>query len=98
MEPSAHRRMDEAEISNDRLAGAAVYGQGGEKIGHIDHVHGSGRPAQAIIDIGGFLGIGVKPVLLRIADLDAMRDETGKMHAIIRWTKDQMNDLPEHGC
>ena len=41
------------------------------------------------------LGIGAKPVAVPVADLDFMRDETG-VHAITPWTKEQLEEMPEH--
>lgn len=58
----------------------------------MDHLHGS----TAIIDVGGFLGIGAKPVAVPLADLDFMRDDDGDVHAITTWTKDQLKEMPEH--
>lgn len=96
MDHSTHIRLDDAEITESVLSGAPVYGPGDEKIGHIDHMHGAGRHAQVIVDVGGFLGIGAKPVRLQIADLDLMRDGNGKVHATTTWTKDQLKALPDH--
>ena len=53
-------------------------------------------PGAAIIDVGGFLGIGAKPVAVPLTDLEFMRDEDGEVHAVTTWTKDQLKDMPEH--
>ena len=52
--------------------------------------------AQVIIDVGGFLGIGAKPVAVAASDLDFMRDEDGDVHAVTTWTKEQLKEMPEH--
>ncbi|KFI29544.1 photosystem reaction center subunit H [Haematobacter massiliensis] len=96
MDHSAHTRLAPDEITDAVLSGATVYGPGDEKVGYIDHLHGAGPNAQVIIDVGGFLGIGAKPVALNVADLDAMRDESGEVHAVTRWTKDDLKAMPEH--
>jgi len=62
----------------------------------VDHVHGAGANVGAIVDVGGFLGIGAKPVAVPLSDLDFMRDEDGEVHAVTTWTKDQLKDMPEH--
>ncbi len=49
-----------------------------------------------MIDVGGILGIGAKPVLVSIDQLNLMRDEDGKVHGVTSWTKDQLEALPEH--
>ena len=48
------------------------------------------------MDVGGFLGIGAKPVALPVSQLDFMRDEDGEVHATTTLTKDQVKALPEH--
>lgn len=48
------------------------------------------------MDVGGFLGIGAKPVSLAVSSLNFMRDEAGKVHATTAMTKDELKSLPEH--
>ncbi|MCV2445730.1 MULTISPECIES: hypothetical protein [Paracoccus] len=96
MDHSHHIRLQEQELTPDTLTGATIYGPGDEKIGHVAHVHGNGREAQVIIDVGGFLGIGAKPVGILARELDFMRDTEGTVHAVTRWTKDELKALPEH--
>jgi len=50
----------------------------------------------AVIDVGGFLGLGAKPVAVGVTELDFMRDEDGEVHAVTSWTKDELKKLPEH--
>lgn len=78
------------------FTGATIYGPDDENIGTVQHVHGYGADAQAVIDVGGFLGIGTKSIAVPVRDLDFMRDEAGDVHAVTRWTEDQLKDLPEH--
>ncbi len=92
MDHSRHVRLAANELNPDTLDGATIYGPGDEKIGHVSHTHGS----QVVIDVGGFLGIGAKPVAVSTQDLDFMRDENGDVHAVTSWTKDQLKEMPEH--
>ncbi|WP_432284271.1 PRC-barrel domain-containing protein [Aminobacter sp. BA135] len=96
MDHSNHVRLTEAELTPDLLADATIYGPDDEDIGSVSHVHGSGSTAQVIIDVGGFLGIGAKPVAVPVSQLDFMRDEDGEVHAVTSWTKDQLKEMPEH--
>jgi hypothetical protein len=96
MDHSQHMRLPPEEIAYEVLQGAPVYGPDDERIGSISHVHGMGNAAQIIIDVGGFLGIGAKPVALTPASVDLMRDETGTVHGHTRYTKEELKDLPEH--
>ncbi|GAA2849507.1 PRC-barrel domain protein [Aminobacter aminovorans] len=96
MDHNNHVRLTEAELTPDLLADATIYGPDDEDIGSVSHVHGSGSTAQVIIDVGGFLGIGAKPVAVPVGQLEFMRDEDGDVHAVTSWTKDQLKDMPEH--
>lgn len=96
MDHSKHLRLAPTELTPATLEGATVYGADDEKVGKVDHVHGAGASSVVIIDVGGFLGIGAKPVAVPITDLDFMRSEDGDVHAVTTWTKDQLKEMPEH--
>ncbi len=96
MDHSEHPRLLPDELTDAVLTGATVYGPGDDTVGTVSHVHGSGSSAQVVIDVGGFLGIGSKPVLVSVSDLDVMRDGDGVVHAVSRWTKEHLKALPEH--
>ncbi|MFN7025183.1 MAG: PRC-barrel domain-containing protein [Pseudorhizobium sp.] len=96
MNHSHHVRLTPTELVSSILEGAPVYGADNHKVGKVDHVHGAGVDSTAIIDVGGFLGIGAKPVAVLLRDMDFMRDEEGEVHAVTAWTKDQLKEMPEH--
>ncbi|MCR6502012.1 PRC-barrel domain-containing protein [Shinella sp. CPCC 101442] len=96
MDHTNHIRLAASELTPDVLEGATVYGADDHKVGKVDHVHGAGEGITAIIDVGGFLGIGAKPVAVPLAELAFMRDEDGDVHAVTAWTKDQLKEMPEH--
>ena len=96
MDHSKHVRLAGNELTADILTDATIYGPGDEKIGTVAHLHGAGATAQIVIDVGGFLGIGAKPVGVAVGDLEFMRDEDGDVHAVTNWTKDEMKAMPEH--
>ena len=56
---------------------------------------GTARPAQVVIDVGRFLGVGTTRIAVPSSDLDFMRDESGDVHAVTTWTKDQLKAIPE---
>jgi hypothetical protein len=93
MDHTNHVRLTTAELTPTILEGAKVYDAEDHKLGSVDHIHGD---TLAVIDVGGFLGIGAKPVAVPFADLDWMRDEDGDVHAVTAWTKDQLKAMPEH--
>lgn len=96
MDHSKHPRLATSELTPDILKGATIYGADDHKVGKVSHVHGAGNSALVVIDVGGFLGIGAKPVGVPTGNLDFMRDEDGDVHAVTTWTKDQLEALPEH--
>jgi hypothetical protein len=96
MDLSHHIRLSSAELTPAMITGAVIYGVDDEKVGTVDHIDGAGMDSTAIVDVGGFLGIGAKPVALPIHELDFMRDEHGEVHAMTSWTKDELKELPEH--
>jgi hypothetical protein len=96
MDHTNHVRLAETELTPEILDAATIYGLDDEDIGSVSHVHGSGSTAQVVIDVGGFLGMGIKQVSLPASELEFMRNENGEVHAVTPWTKDQLEDLPEH--
>lgn len=96
MDHSNHTPLRPDEMDLTTLGGANVYGPDDANIGSVSHFHGTGQTAQAVIDVGGFLGIGAKTVGLPIASLNFMRDESGSVHATTAMSKEQLKDLPEH--
>lgn len=96
MDHSKHVRLAATELNAEILADATIYGPGDEKIGSVSHLHGAGNAAQVVIDVGGFLGIGAKPVGVPIGGLEFMRDDDGDVHAVTNWTKEQLKAMPEH--
>lgn len=93
MDHAGHVRLAQAELTPAVLEGATIYGADDHKVGKVDHVHGTGS---VIIDVGGFLGMGAKPVSVPLGDLSFMRDGKGEVHAVTTWTKDQLKAMPEH--
>lgn len=92
MDHSKHVRLATSELTPEILEGATIYGPGDETIGSVSHMHGS----QVVLDVGGFLGIGAKPVAVPVTELEFMRDEDGDVNAVTTWTKDQLKSMPEH--
>ena len=88
--------LDAIDFTPATLMNATIYGHDAKKIGYVTHVHGMGTASQVVIDVGGFLGIGAKSVMMPVKDLTFMRDDDGRVHAMTAWTKEQVKALPEH--
>ena len=96
MDHANHTRLSSDELTSDILQGATIYGAGDEKVGHVSHLHGSGAACQVVVDVGGFLGLGAKHVVIGLGQLEFMRDEQGAVHAVTGWSKEQLEAMPEH--
>ena len=64
MDHSTHTQLVDSDLTEATLMDAVVYGADDEKIGTVSHVHGMGAATQVIVDVGGFLGMGAKPVAM----------------------------------
>lgn len=93
MDHTNHVRLTTSELTPAILEGAAIYGADDHKVGKVDHLHGG---SIVVIDVGGFLGMGAKPVSVPLSDLHFMRDDKGEVHAVTTWTKDQLEKMPQH--
>jgi hypothetical protein len=96
MDRTTQTPLSAAELNEANLAGAAIYGTDYERVGSISHLHSLDSTPQAVVDVGGFLGIGSKPVLIGLSDLNMVRDANGTVFGFTTWTKDQLKALPEH--
>lgn len=70
MDYSKHVRLGADELTQNILEGSTVYGADDHKVGRVGHVHGVGAAANIVIDVGGFLSIGAKPVVVPMSNLE----------------------------
>jgi hypothetical protein len=96
MDHTLHTPLDAVEINEANLLGAVIYGPYDQRIGTVAQLLVMGPVTKVIVDVGGFLGIGTRPVSLDANQLNFMRDESGAVHAVTTWTKDEVMALPEH--
>lgn len=87
-----------ADISADELTGTTVYGSGDEEIGSIGDILLSedGAVDAVIIDFGGFLGIGTKPVAVDFDNLSFLTDENGDLVLRTSLTEAELDAAPEY--
>ncbi|MDB6107298.1 MAG: hypothetical protein JWO52_7297 [Gammaproteobacteria bacterium] len=77
-----------------KLRGETVYNSTNEKIGSLDDlIVGKDRVLFAIIEVGGFLGIGSRLVAVPYTSLQISAD--GKRITLPNATKEQLKSLPE---
>ena len=83
--------VEPGSISAEALIGTTVYGANGESVGEVGDVILSkdGKMDAVVIDVGGFLGIGEKPVAVAFEDLQFMRAEDGTLYLYTKFTEAQ---------
>ncbi|TYC63978.1 PRC-barrel domain containing protein [Rhodobacterales bacterium] len=96
MDHSSHMPLQAGEIIAPNVKGADIYGPDDKMIGNVSEMLGIGQNATAVIEVGGFFGVGVKQVALDMSRIDFMRDENGKILAHTKMTKVELKNLPEH--
>ncbi len=88
-----------SEIDTDKLDGAPVYGINDETVGEIDKVilTQDGQAERAVINVGGFLGIGEKPVAVTFKELRILREADGDdLRIYIDASEDELKNQPEY--
>lgn len=89
--------IDAAGLTSDQLMGVRVFGPNDEDVGEISEivVDANGAPAQVIVDVGGFLGMGEKPVAIDVTSLQIMQATDGEaLRAYVQMTQDELETLP----
>lgn len=89
---------DDAQLTADDLMGTTVYGPNDQSVGEIGDIalNADGKVDAVIVDVGGFLGIGEKPIAVGMDNLNFMRDKDGKLYLYTQFTEDQLNNAPEY--
>jgi sporulation protein YlmC with PRC-barrel domain len=83
---------DRNTISADQLIGATVYDANNDNIGEIgDVLLADDRIVTFVVDVGGFLGIGEKPVAVDIDSIEIMTDESGSLWVFTPFTEEQLD-------
>lgn len=87
------------QLTTEDLTGARLYGARDEDIGEIDQliVDDSGKLQQAVLDIGGFLGLGEHRIAVAMDELKILRPaEGGDVRVYIDATKENLEGQPEY--
>lgn len=86
-----------AGMTPDQLRGLAVYGID-DQIGSVSDVlvNTDGSIDALIVDVGGFLGLGAKPVAVGFANLNVSSDVNGTDYVFVNATKDVLETQPAY--
>jgi hypothetical protein len=82
-------------LSADKVIGADVLNAAGDNVGEVEDliVDSDNKVSKAILEVGGFLGIGSKYVAVDIAQL---KQGTTKEGFVTAMTKEELKTLPEY--
>lgn len=86
-------------LTTNDLESATVYGRADETIGSISSLTmgDNGKITHAVIEVGGFLGMGTHSVLLPFSDLTVLRAANGaELRVHLDTTKDKLKAMPQH--
>ncbi|WP_299031402.1 PRC-barrel domain-containing protein [uncultured Sulfitobacter sp.] len=99
MKRDGYENVTNEDFNSEDLTGARVYSATDEDIGEISELimNTEGKIDAAIIDVGGFLGLGEKPVSVSMDKLDILRSTDDKMLRVhINATQEELEAQPEY--
>lgn len=96
---NGYDHVEMKDITTADVESATVYGRDDETIGSISSlkVGTDGKISDAVIDVGGFLGIGAHSVLMPFSDLTVLREANGsEVRVHLDTTKEKLKAMPHH--
>jgi len=99
VEREGYQTVAVEDLTTEDLTGARVYGVQDEDIGEVSELllTESGDLDRAIIDVGGFLGIGEYPVAVPMDELQIIRDDNGTdVRVYIESSQEALEAQPEY--
>ena len=99
MTMDGYETLMNADVTSDELDGTAVYGPNDNKVGEIGDlvIAEDGSVAEVIVDVGGFLGLGEKPVAIAFDSVQLLKETDGDdLRAYVGMTEDQLKELPKY--
>ena len=80
-----------------KIGAIPAFGVSGEQIGDVEDVvlGFDGSIVAVVIGVGGTLGLGEKPVAVRMEHLTLSRDEDGKMRVDVAMDRAALEDAPK---
>lgn len=89
------REVNFSDVSTEELLGAPVYGSQNEWIAEVSELSlgQNGEIENVIIDVGGFLGIGTKPVALTMQDVQLRAYGGNELRAYVPYTEEELDRM-----
>jgi sporulation protein YlmC with PRC-barrel domain len=96
--PANFSDVDPTSISANDLIGTTVFSAENENVGEVADVilSNDGTIDAVVLDIGGFLGIGQKPVAIAFEGLGIRRDENGALYVYTAFNRAQLEAAPDY--
>jgi sporulation protein YlmC with PRC-barrel domain len=90
--------VDVTTVSANDLVNTTVYSADNQNVGEVGDVilKADGTIDAIVIDVGGFLGIGEKPVAIGFEGLTIRRDQSNNLYVYTSFTKDQLDAAPTY--
>lgn len=89
--------VDAADLTSDMLDGASVMDRQDASVGTVSNlvIDADGKITEVIVDVGGFLGLGTKPVALKLDQLEILRRTDGEdLRIYVTATKEELEAMP----
>jgi sporulation protein YlmC with PRC-barrel domain len=86
------------DLTADNLIGSAVYGSNEENLGEVNDVvfDPNGGIQAVVVDVGGFLGIGEKPVAVQFDSLNVQKNGNDDFRLMVNATQEQLEAAPTY--
>ncbi|WP_108482141.1 PRC-barrel domain-containing protein [Oceaniglobus ichthyenteri] len=94
-----YRIIEVDELTTEELTGARVYDQNDKWVGEVSELLIEGdQVTDAVVDVGGFLGLGEKPVLVGLDNLSFQQgeDTVGEVRVFTIMTEEELKSLPAY--
>ena len=91
--------VDRSVLTADDVTGATIYGPNDEEIGDIGNLvlDPNGQLEAAIVEVGGFLGMGERQVAIPIDQLSIQRQSDGdEVRVFSELTEQDIEAMPEY--
>ena len=99
MQADGYADVPADQVTANNLTGATVYGPDNQSVGEVGDlvVDADGKITNAIVDVGGFLGIGEHSVEVAFNEMQIMQNTDGsEVRVNISATKEQLEGRPEY--
>jgi len=96
---TGYDRANLHDVTTDELESATIFGRNDETIGTISSLTmgTDGKITQAVVEVGGFLGMGAHSVLLPFSDLTILRSAKGSdLRVHLDTTKAKLKAMPAY--